>query len=98
MQRERERFGPAQRFDPAQLLILTSWAYIVLPRLIQTFTASKYRTEISDSIPVSHLSLMSSRALGLALLGLSLATSLAWGFVGGFLLAVALRSRRLTIG
>lgn len=73
MQRERGRLGPAQRFDPAQLLILTSWAYIVLPRLIQTFTASKYRTAVSDSIPASHLSLMSSRALGLALLGLSLA-------------------------
>jgi O-antigen ligase len=61
-----------QWFDSTQLLILTSWAYVVVPRLVQTMTASKYRTSVSDSIPVSQLSLMSTRILGLALLGLAL--------------------------
>lgn len=66
MRRER------QWFDLPQLLILTSWAYVVVPRLVQTLTVPKYRTSVSESIPVSPWSLMSTRILGLALLGLAL--------------------------
>jgi O-antigen ligase len=61
-----------QWFDPTQLLILISWAYVVVPRLIQTLTASKYNGSVASSIPATAASLMAARFLGLALLGLTL--------------------------
>lgn len=57
-------------FSTARLLVLVSWCYVILPRLIQTLSAPKYRTAVSNGITQSHLSLLADRGLGLTLLAL----------------------------
>lgn len=58
--------------DPARLLVSLSWAVVVVPRLVQTFTSSKHRASVGAGIPESALSVQTSRLLELSLLALCL--------------------------
>jgi hypothetical protein len=64
--------GQGQRFDPTNLLIGLCWAVVVIPRLVQTFTAPKYRTSVGAPVPYSRLSDQTERGLGVLLLFLCL--------------------------
>jgi hypothetical protein len=65
------------RTDSTTMLILLVWGYVLVPRIVQTMTAPKYRATISDPIPVSSLGQLAERGLAVAL--------------GGFCVLVVLR-------
>jgi O-antigen ligase len=58
--------------DPARQLIVLCWALVVLPRLVQTLTATKRRGSVSSAVPKSALALHSERLLELALIAFCL--------------------------
>jgi hypothetical protein len=59
--------GQGQRFDPTSPLIGLCWAVVVIPRLVQSFTAPKYRTTVDAPVPYSRLADHSERGLGVLL-------------------------------
>jgi O-antigen ligase len=56
------------RRGPAWWLVVTCWAVVVLPRLIQTFTATKYRATVGAGVPESRWSVQSERLLEVVLI------------------------------
>ncbi|HET9657912.1 MAG TPA: O-antigen ligase family protein [Kineosporiaceae bacterium] len=56
------------RRDPAGWLVLTSWAVVVLPRLVQTFTVTKYRATVGAGVPESPWSVQAERGLEVVLI------------------------------
>lgn len=42
-----------RRVDPAVTVIVAAWAFVVIPRLIQSLTAPKFRTRVGAPVPFS---------------------------------------------
>ncbi len=60
--------SPARRLrDPATVLIVLTWATIIVPRVVQSLTAPKYRTSVGDPVPYRLPATLTSTALSLVL-------------------------------
>lgn len=53
-------------------LILLVWSVVSLPRLLQTFTTTKFRGTVAEQVPSSHLAALVERLLSVGTLGLCL--------------------------
>lgn len=65
--RRHARRGP-DRLDAATALLVLAWSTVVLPRLVQTLTAAKYRSTLEDAAPVSAIALRLDQGLTAALI------------------------------
>ena len=59
------RLWPA--LDATSLVIVLAWAYVVLPRLVQSAVAAKHRATVGDPVPESPLAAQTELALTAAL-------------------------------
>jgi O-Antigen ligase len=58
-----------QRVDEASVLIVMTWMTVVVPRVVQSLTAPKYRTLLNDTIPYSRATSFMSHLFTLLLIG-----------------------------